>query len=888
MKPYYLRTCLIFGFLLWMLVPCTSLLQGQEVPQIIRHSRTDYNAAHQNWSITQSCDFYVFVANTKGVLMFNGFSWKLLRMPNGQKPRCLYTSDDCKVYVAGYEFFGYIDYSDNMSPYYVPVGDDLLKGQSQEIWKIFGIDGSIYFQSFANLYSYKDDQIAPISLPGNIMFGEVIADDIYIPQITKGLYQLNREEETVIEVNINLPDDSKIAGLADYGGGEMLIGTQYEGLHLWDREGSREINSDLNTALIQEQVNKILKLRNGDFAIGTILGGLYIVDSQLKVKYHLRKRNGLSNNTVLALYESTNGDLWVALDKGVNIIKLGSGNRFYYDQEGQLGTVFTSIEYNQSFYLGTNQGLFQKQKDGTYKLINNSQGQVWSMLEIDGDLLIGHNTGTYQMINGVFTKVSDETGAWVMWPVESEMVLQATYTGLVLLHKAEDKWQFKQRVEGGNIIISEARLNDHRILGHNDNFGVVVIDLNENYSTVTNNKYFREINGRILTEDIQLNVQHDPLGFILDDKHYRLSQETELIEIPSDSIDSERTSQHYELLQDWASTLSLSNAAYIRNDSLTDYLIVGIDEGYVKIQKNSSYVPDIAIDYIGINGRQIEKTNSSFGPKENDLRFQLSNMNYDQIGNDWMYKVKGWLDNWSPISKDGSIELVNMEDGDYELIIKKNDKTIPMYQWDIAPYWYKSWPGFILYGITLVGLFLVVRAYNREKLIRQRKKIVSEKQIELESALIKSKNQRLEREVIYKSKMLANSTMTLVQKNKMLGELRIILKELTDKKEFENFPKNKLYKIIDRNLNSDKDWEIFEKNFAAVHDDFLEKLKDICPEITMGELKLAAYIKMNLSSKEIAPLLNISVRSIENKRYRLRKKLNISRENNLKDYLLSL
>lgn len=74
------------------------------------------------------------------------------------------------------------------------------------------------------------------------------------------------------------------------------------------------------------------------------------------------------------------------------------------------------------------------------------------------------------------------------------------------------------------------------------------------------------------------------------------------------------------------------------------------------------------------------------------------------------------------------------------------------------------------------------------------------------------------------------------------------------------------------NLTSEQDWEIFETNFNQVHEHFFKKLKEEFPDLTPGDLKLAAYLKMNLTSKEIAPLLNISIRGVENKRYRLRMK----------------
>ena len=93
---------------------------------------------------------------------------------------------------------------------------------------------------------------------------------------------------------------------------------------------------------------------------------------------------------------------------------------------------------------------------------------------------------------------------------------------------------------------------------------------------------------------------------------------------------------------------------------------------------------------------------------------------------------------------------------------------------------------------------------------------------------------------------------------------------------------------IDRNLNNQDDWMFFEQAFNNADKDFLRKVKKTHPELTNNDLRLCAYLRLNLSSKEIAPLLNISLSSVEIKRYRLRKKMNLSRNQGLTDHILSL
>ena len=90
---------------------------------------------------------------------------------------------------------------------------------------------------------------------------------------------------------------------------------------------------------------------------------------------------------------------------------------------------------------------------------------------------------------------------------------------------------------------------------------------------------------------------------------------------------------------------------------------------------------------------------------------------------------------------------------------------------------------------------------------------------------------------------------------------------------------------IRENIGHDNDWQKFEHNFDIVYDDFLKVLSQRFPNLTVSDKKMCAYLKMDLSSKDIAPLLNMTVRSVEMTRYRLRKKLGLSREESLTDFL---
>ena len=95
----------------------------------------------------------------------------------------------------------------------------------------------------------------------------------------------------------------------------------------------------------------------------------------------------------------------------------------------------------------------------------------------------------------------------------------------------------------------------------------------------------------------------------------------------------------------------------------------------------------------------------------------------------------------------------------------------------------------------------------------------------------------------------------------------------------------RLLRKIDNSIAHEDEWELFEHNFNQVHEEFFNQLKVNHPKLTHKDLKICAYIKMNLLTKEIAPLMNVSIRGLETHRYRLKRKLNLENDKSLNDYL---
>lgn len=874
----------------------------QEVPKIISFGLQDYNATLQNWDIEQDSSGFIYVANSEGILIFNGLKWQKIVLSKNKIPRSLSLGKDGHVYIGGYEMFGYIDMSNRVHPQYIPVGDSLLRGTGQEIWAIFQADNKLIFQSFADLYSYNYLKVEHFRPPTNIMLGISTPKDVIVPKISEGLYRFDGREFEEFTYTGEFEKQARIKSLININeNNQLLIGTENHGLYIIEQNLKervlRPLANSINDKLKIEQINKIVRLSNGDYAIGTILNGLYFLDSNFNLKYRINKSNGLSNNTVLAIYESKNGDVWVALDKGINVIRYNSKNLYYYDTQGSVGTFFTAISHRGKTYIGTNQGVYIKNEVGRLDLLKGSQGQVWTFDILGEELLCGHNNGVYAIKNGLFMPISGLTGCLSMEAINDSKLLLSTYSGLIILTKTPDGYK-KNVIAGGSILFEKFVLENNYIIGYHLNSGLSIVKLSDDLMKVDSIVSLTNLNGVVFNNNLEV--------FLSDNKLY-VYQDNRLFGWKGTTIKSkfEKNNLFYEVKESALPSI-LNNARIIRGNYglrhsiISDSIVIrGFEGGYNITNldnlgksefKNTKLLDKLSIDYIMVNDATVNSLEKLiFNPNENDITIQFKSQELS-INTDSVYiRLLPWDKKWYKMPKNGSIVFVNLDNGPYSLLLRDgrgNEKQFLTFE--IKPHWYESYLGFSIYFACLAFIGFELFRRGKRRLAHKMEILTHEKEIELENERIKSKMKVMEQDIMFKSKLLSNSTMTIVQKNKMLNELKEMLLNADPSKQKSVFPKHKFLHLIEKNINSDHDWEIFEENFAAVHQDFLQSLQQKFPGITTGDLRLAAYIRMDLSSKEIAPLLNISVRSVENKRYRLRVKIGVESDTSLSDFLMRI
>lgn len=296
----------------------------------------------------------------------------------------------------------------------------------------------------------------------------------------------------------------------------------------------------------------------------------------------------------------------------------------------------------------------------------------------------------------------------------------------------------------------------------------------------------------------------------------------------------------------------------------------------------------------------------------NSVKFEFGYPEFDKSA---ALEFSSYLENyeseWSPFTKEGSREYTRLNEGDYVMHLRVRDAETGLtkeaaFSLTVTPPWFRSTFAKIIYFLTLLVFFAFLIGAVRKWMEKAQKEAEEGKEKELQElrrlseqeALVKDyeiaslKTEQLEQDIKHKSQELSSTAMNLIQKNEMLNDIASQLASLqklvsSDASSRTQIQKNisKLQNSIEKSIKGDNNWDAFNKNFDMVYSDYTKKLSEKHPNLTNSDKRLCCYLRMGLSSKEIAPLINISSKSVEMARYRLRKKINLSPDISLTDYL---
>ncbi|MGM5469562.1 triple tyrosine motif-containing protein [Flavobacteriaceae bacterium LMO-SS05] len=919
------------AFQLFVLLLTSLISFSQELPPIEKFTTEDYIGDNQNWMISQAPNKFIYVANNRGLLEFNGSKWLTYNSPNNTIIRAVNVIGN-KIYTACYEEFGYWK-NNNMGilEYFSLVSKlDTQMLVDEQIWNIIEFNEWVLFQSSNNIYFYntKTEKFEIISANNIIYKVFKVKNRIYYHVAKEGVYLIENGKSNLI-ITDSMIDSDRVINIFEQDD-SLLVLTRNSGFYKF--QNGRIANWQIPATAILNKTNAFssIQLTDGSFVIGTISDGILFLDKKGDILYQITQKNGLGNNTVLSLFEDKDRNVWAGLDNGINYINVQSAINTFFDYEGVLGTVYATQIFNDFIYVGSNQGLFYRKLDAVhdpFKFIEGTAGQVWELYVYNNeDLFCGHHLGTFLIDQGKAKQISNTLGAWTFKPVPNSknLLLQGNYNGLYVLEKNNGSWKVKNKVEGFNNSSRYLEIyKGNQVWVSHEYKGVFRLKLNDSLTKVTNIDMETNLssgkNSSLIKYNDQIVYASEKGVFKYSDK----SKTFELDSILSSMIDKDEYISG-KLIVDRANKLwvfSKSKLSYIDNDDVTNKPKIttipipsGLRKGVsgfenISLIKKNHYIIGTVNGYITIDLSKIKKENdhfiylnsvtfqdledkivdlpineqAHFNYKHGVLKFNYSVPQYDKYSDvKYQYQLDGRNNKWSNWTDTSEEKFENLAFGDYTFNVRAKvgnllTKNFISYNFTINRPWYVSNTALIIYLLSFFGIVLIThKAYKQYY-----SKKLKHEQLENEQKIMQIKNEKLNQDIESKNRELAISTMSIIKRNEVLSSIK---KELKKNKHITG--RNPAIRLIDNNLNSASDWAFFEQAFNNADKDFLGKIKEFHPGLTPNDLRFCAYLRLNLSSKEIAPLLNISIKSVETKRYRLRKRLGLDHDESLVNYIL--
>ena len=937
-----------------------------QTPLISNYGKEVHRGGTQNWAVTAHTDGMMYFGNNSGVLVFDGLDWDIVPLPNRTFVRSLHQEEEGPLYVGGQNEFGYFPNGQVKPEYYRSLKQLVPDEHSdfEDVWRIFDRADTTYFCTEKAVFVIHNKTCRVLSPKGDRFENFFLyQDQLCIQEIGTGLliYKNGKLHPFFSDPWIN---SRRIASVLPISGGEQLILTQEGKIFRFDGKSIQSLGGEAEEFTNEFKEYVAITLKDGSIAIGTTQNGLIIINESGDILEHYSTEKGLVNNTVLSLYQDRSENIWLGLDNGIAYLEINTPFSLINQINGLEGTGYAALLHNDSYYFGTNLGLYHAETDSdSFELVESTKGQIWSLQSLGEGFLINGDGGASYYLNESVSKISDVRSSWKFYELSRSpgLFLQGTYSGLNLYKRTQsdkmplellgtiDGFDESSRIfeedENGYIWVSHAYRGLYRLKPDYQNLRFEEV------------RQFGVEEG--LPEDLYITVSkiRNEIVFATMQGIYRFNKEKDEFEVHTELtslLGEDRSVQR--LLEDQLGNVWFSNAGEfglveiletgLYNDvevlyfnEIENELVVGfedvftlseeaafipVENGFYKYNLERSNMPPefeyplrISEVYtIGASDSLIYDFYSSdtlvdieLLPNAGDIRFHFNLPTFGKLNKaSYQYSLSGEDDGWSDWTSETKKEYGNLSHGSYTFKVRAKNAfgriSDPIsFNFSVLPPWYKTTAaqaGFIIVAFLILSSivrYVAVREAKKTEQVKKQSLVTIRKKEEehlrekekSENEIIRLRNEKLRAEVSHKNAELASTTMHLVQKSEMLQNIKKDLSDIAVEGD-ESVKKRvkQIQRLITDDVRLDKNWERFETHFDQVHGNFFKNLRAKYPELTPKDQKLCAYLRMNLATKEIAPLLNISVRGVEISRYRLRKKLNLDSDTNLVSFIMEI
>ncbi|MCX2739994.1 ligand-binding sensor domain-containing protein [Pontibacter anaerobius] len=725
---------------------------------------------------------------------------------------------------------------------------------------------------------------------------------------------------------------AKVNTVVSFSGG-LAFGTAHNGLLLTDKDGTPRQHLNIEKGLQNNSIRSIYQDDTGNLWLG-LNNGISYVESNSAFT-HFNANNGLPGTAYTSLLD--NGQLYLGTSDGLYFKEWSNRESPLHPApfqlvEGAQGQVYNLQKVKDKLLLSHHEGPFEI-RDGKAERLSDHRG-AWFFLPLKSHpdyLLCGTYTGLLlykfegeelkfvRSVKGFneSSRVMEEDDAGNIWIAHG-------YKGIFKLALSDDlskvvdtKFYGEESGFPSNIFINVFKINgelvftgEHGIYKYNKRS-----DRFEKH-TVFSKLFDPGVHIRKLAEDVDGNIWFSAgkeMGVLKKKSNGNFEVEKNIFnKLSGKLVGGFEHIAHYDrsnMLIGTDEGFVHYHPSYLQTDN--------IDHTYHTLIRQVS-ATDGATDTLISGGAFLHQAQVSVNQSEefkpalpfafNSLKFIYSGVTYEENEQvQYQYMLEGFDKNWSGWSTTPQKEYTNLPEGTYTFKVKARDvynraSEEATFGFTVLPPWYRTvWANGLYLMLGLLVLWLLKRLIDRrvrwqqeqlkieqEKALRLKEAAHVEEVLKAEKEIIKLNNDKLESELDHKSKELASSAMHVMQSletiGKVRGQLQTVMEQVEDKQALHHL--RKVLRSVEEDMKVENNWDQFELHFNQLHQNFLKRLRHDFQDLTHRDIKLCAYLRMNLTSKEIASLLNLSLRGVETSRYRLRKKLNLEQEVNLTEFIL--
>ncbi len=904
----------------------------------VHHFAPDvYGGGTQNWAMAQQDNGWIYVANNYGLLEYDGSAWNLYGVSNSTAVRSVVRGNDGTLYVGATDEFGLFAPNERGELVYRSLADSLPARYRQfgEVWRLHCTDEQLYVQTRNYIFlSDKNGHVEVID-PSVIIYTSLLVDGNLYIATSRDLYVLSGNRLHALR-GAEALQGALVAALVPYKEHGVLIGTAFQGVWLYDGTRIRRFRTDADDYIRSNQLYT-MAVSDRYLAFGTVRKGVVWTDMDGCNGRYMTREDGLQNNTVLSLLFDRQGNLWLGLDNGIDYIPTVAPILQLHDKNTDYGSGYTACEYRGTLYLGTNQGLYKQSPDGSLRLIAGSLGQVWNVAEVGGTLFCCHNRGLFVVEGDRLQPVECSDGVWSVRALTDRRAIAGSYTGFYTLQRRNRQWEVRH-LDGFN---ETALYYDIDATGHIwllSSRGVERLTIDSARHRISAELIIgqpaaqRTYSLARIGDELWLTGNHycgiiDSTGVLREDAAAadRLSGVRRYVLMREDGqgnvwymYDGRLNVRHASGASDFGTTCEVlhnpnlfiggfANITFLRSGEA----VIGGVNGFYRLsdEQQAFAAENLYIRRVTTaQNRQVVYGESYAGEAaELQLPAGVYSLFVQLSGNDVTRDKVLYRTRLLPNEKDFTEwrdtpvrDLIALHSGEYLLeveMLSRNDqiiaRTMPIH---IRMPFYWTAGAKVMYAVLLLmGIAYAVWRIRR-RMQASKLRIAQEKNEEIrqqQMRILQLENEKAQFDLQNKSRELSRALLTEANRkewnSEVLSEIRRAMDCLNDNKVVEARGRmQNLQNRLSRNSESSVDWKRFEENFDMVNNQFVTRLKTAYPWMSKQERKLCVYIRMGLLTKEIAPLMNISVRGVEMMRYRLRAKMNLDAQTDLHRFFNAL